>query len=60
MTKTAKKTIFLIFMIIMLLFIFWNVHRAGMLQREHDDIIARADYLIARSERSIARWNHGR
>ena len=55
-----KKVIFIMFATVLILFIAWNMHRAGMLQREHDEIIARADSLIARSERSIARWNHGR
>lgn len=59
MTKESRKAIFIIFVIIILCFLFWNVQRAGLLQREHDEIIARADYLIARSEKSIERWNHG-
>ncbi len=29
------------------------------MQKEHDDLMNRADYLIARSEESLARWNHG-
>lgn len=53
-----KKAIFIIFIAALVIFIGWNIHRAGMLNRQHDDIIARADHLIDRSERSLARWNH--
>lgn len=53
-----KKAIFIIFIAAMLLFIGWNMHRAGMMNREHEDIVARADRLISRSEASLARWNH--
>lgn len=59
MRSETRKVIFTIFVIIMLLFLFWNMHRAGIFQKEHDDIIARADYLIERSESHLARWNHG-
>ena len=58
MNKKAK-IIFLIFAAALIIFICWNMGRAGMLNRQHEDIIARADYLIARSEKSIERWNHG-
>jgi len=27
---------------------------------QHEDLMSRADYLIARSEASIERWSHGR
>ena len=30
------------------------------MQKEHEDLMSRADYLIARSEASLERWNHGR
>lgn len=59
MTKESRKAIFIIFVIVILCFLFWNVHRAGLLQREHDSIIASADSLISKSEASLARWNHG-
>ena len=59
MTKEAKKTIFIIFVVVILCFLFWNIHRAGLLQREHDSIIASVDGLIERSESHLARWNHG-
>lgn len=29
------------------------------MQRHHEELMDRADYLIARSEASIERWNHG-
>lgn len=32
---------------------------AHNMQRSHEELMNRADYLIARSEASIARWNHG-
>ena len=54
-----KKAIFIIFIATLLIFIGWNMHRAGMMNRQHDDIIARADHLVARSEASLTRWNHG-
>ena len=54
-----RKIVFLIFAAALVVFIMWNVQRAGMLNRQHEDIIARADHLISRSEASIARWNHG-
>jgi len=53
-----KKTLFIIFAICIIGFLMWNIHRSGMLNRQSEDIIARADYLIARSERSIERWNN--
>ena len=31
---------------------------AHNMKRSHEDLMDRADYLIARSEASIARWNH--
>ena len=55
-----KKVLFIIFAAALLIFIGWNMHRAGLLARQDEEIIARADYLIARSEASIERWNHGR
>ena len=55
-----KKAIFIIFIAALFIFIVWNIHRAGLLAREDEEIIARADYLIARSEASIERWDHGR
>ena len=54
-----KKILFIVFAAALVFFIAWNVHRSGMLNREHEDIIARADHLISRSEASLARWNHG-
>ena len=53
-----KKTAFIVFALLLVLFLMWNIHRSGMLNRESEDIIARADYLIARSERSIERWGN--
>lgn len=32
---------------------------AHNMQRSHEKLMDRADYLIARSEASIVRWNHG-
>lgn len=32
---------------------------AHNMQQSHEELMDRADYLIARSEASIARWNHG-
>ena len=32
---------------------------AHNMREEHSDLMSRADYLIARSEASIERWNHG-
>ena len=29
------------------------------MREQHEDLMDRADYLIARSEESLARWNHG-
>jgi len=29
------------------------------MREQHEDLMDRADYLIARSEASIERWNHG-
>ena len=29
------------------------------MREHHDDLMSRADYLIARSEASLERWNHG-
>lgn len=51
-----KKAAFIIFAVLMIAFLMYNIHRAGILNRESEDIIARADWLIERSERSIARW----
>ena len=53
------RIVFVIFAAALIIFLGWNMYRAGMMQREHDSIIARADHLIERSERSLARWNHG-
>ena len=33
---------------------------AHNMREEHSDLMNRADYLIARSEASIERWQHGR
>lgn len=30
------------------------------MQETHEDLMNRADYLIARSEASLERWSHGR
>ena len=54
-----KKALFIIFVAALLIFIGWNMQRAGILERQDEEIIARADYLIARSERSLERWAHG-
>ena len=32
---------------------------AHNMREHHEDLMSRADYLIARSEASIERWNHG-
>ena len=32
---------------------------AHNMREQHEDLMDRADYLIARSEASIERWNHG-
>lgn len=53
-----KKIAFIIFAVLVMIFLIWNIHRSRILNRESEDIIARADYLIARSERSIERWNN--
>ena len=29
------------------------------MREQHEDLMNRADYLIARSEASLERWNHG-
>ena len=29
------------------------------MREQHEDLMSRADYLIARSEASIERWDHG-
>ena len=53
-----RKAAFIIFAVLLIGFILWNCHRAGILARQDEEIIARADYLISRSERSIERWSH--
>ena len=32
---------------------------AHNMREQHEDLMSRADYLIAKSEASIERWNHG-
>ena len=51
-----RKVLFIIFAALIISFLLWNVHRSGMLNRQSESVIARADYLIGRSEKSIARW----
>ena len=53
------KYIWILFAVLVVWFLLWNVHRSGMLRAESEDIIARADYLIEQSQQSIERWNHG-
>jgi hypothetical protein len=53
-----RKVFFIIFAALIISFLLWNVHRSGMLNRQSESVIARADYLIERSERSIERWNN--
>lgn len=55
---TASKVILLIlFMVFVAIMSLILVNHDD---RETEALLSRADYLIARSEASIERWNHGR
>lgn len=55
--KKLEGTLFAIGVICFALIMF--LIAAHNMQRNHEELMDRADYLIARSEASLERWNHG-